>query len=75
MSGEDTSFEALLEFLQQSRGFDFAGYKRPSLMRRVSRRLQVLGLASYDEYRDYLEVHPDEFGEHHGARWSRCRRR
>ncbi|HVL34565.1 MAG TPA: protein-glutamate O-methyltransferase CheR, partial [Burkholderiales bacterium] len=63
MSGEDTSFEALLEFLQQSRGFDFAGYKRPSLMRRVSRRLQVLGLASYDEYRDYLEVHPDEFGE------------
>ena len=33
MSGEDTNFEALLGFLQQSRGFDFTGYKRPSLMR------------------------------------------
>jgi two-component system, chemotaxis family, CheB/CheR fusion protein len=36
----DRNFEALLEYLRQNRGFDFTGYKRPSLMRRVSKRMQ-----------------------------------
>ena len=54
-------FEGLLAFLQRERGFDFRGYKRPSLMRRVHRRMQTLGIERFDEYRDYLEVHPDEF--------------
>ena len=58
---EEAQFEALLQFLQQVRGFDFTGYKRPSLMRRVVRRMQTLQLATFDEYRDYLEVHQDEF--------------
>ena len=62
MTGEaDDGFEDLLVFLQQSRGFDFGGYKRPSLMRRVSRRLQMLGIGSFEDYKDYLEVHPAEF--------------
>jgi two-component system CheB/CheR fusion protein len=60
---EDGDFEALLQFLQQSRGFDFTGYKRPSLERRVRRRMQTLQLAKFDDYRDYLEVHPDEFAQ------------
>ena len=38
MNQEDTRFETLLDFLQQQRGFDFTGYKRASLMRRISRR-------------------------------------
>jgi two-component system CheB/CheR fusion protein len=59
---EEQQFEALLVFLQQQRGFDFTGYKRPSLMRRVHRRMQTLELRSFDDYRDYLEVHPEEFG-------------
>ena len=59
--GEDARFENLLVFLQQQRGFDFTGYKRPSLMRRVTRRLQSLGLAGFDAYIEYLEAHPDEF--------------
>jgi two-component system CheB/CheR fusion protein len=63
VSTEEQSFEALLEFLQHERGFDFTGYKRPSLMRRVKRRMQTLALEEYDRYRDYLEVHPDEFGQ------------
>jgi two-component system CheB/CheR fusion protein len=62
MTGEaDAGFEDLLTFLQQSRGFDFGGYKRASLMRRVSRRLQMLGIGGFEEYRDYLEVHQAEF--------------
>jgi two-component system, chemotaxis family, CheB/CheR fusion protein len=57
----DPGFENLLEFLKANRGFDFTGYKRPSLMRRVQKRLDALGIASFADYVDHLEVHPDEF--------------
>ncbi len=57
----DPDFEALLEFVKHSRGFDFTGYKRSSLMRRVAKRMQTVGIQDYRDYQDYLEVHPDEF--------------
>ena len=53
----------LLQFLQQQRGFDFSGYKRPSLVRRVERRMQIVGVNGFDNYIDYLEVHPEEFAQ------------
>src|SRR5512138_1806281 len=56
-------FEALLQFLQQSRGFDFTGYKRESLMRRVRRRMQGVAIDGFDGYLDYLQVHPEEFAQ------------
>ena len=62
MSDQDEArFEGLLRFLQLQRGFDFTGYKRPSLMRRVARRMQTLNIDDYERYKDYLEVHPEEF--------------
>src|SRR3954469_8696490 len=60
---EDAGFERLLQFLQQQRGFDFNGYKRPSLMRRMERRMQVAGVEGFDAYVDYLEVHPEEYAQ------------
>ena len=54
-------FERLLEYLRQNRGFDFTGYKRPSLMRRVIGRMQAVNIEGFPEYLDYLEVHPEEF--------------
>ena len=57
------AFEALLEHLKSSRGFDFTGYKRSTLMRRVDRRVAHVSLADYAEYVDYLELHTDEFTE------------
>jgi two-component system, chemotaxis family, CheB/CheR fusion protein len=54
-------FEHLLEYLRQSRGFDFSGYKRPSLMRRVLIRMQSVSVDDFTQYVDYLEVHPEEF--------------
>jgi two-component system CheB/CheR fusion protein len=53
--------EALLDYLKRSRGFDFTGYKRASLTRRIQKRMQVLGVESFSDYQDHLEVHPDEF--------------
>src|SRR3989442_3597327 len=57
----DPKFETLLQFLQQQRGFDFTGYKRASLTRRGARRMQMLAVRDYGEYRDYHQVHPEEF--------------
>jgi len=54
-------FENLLSYLKYSRGFDFLGYKRASLMRRVDKQMQAVGVTRYGDYIDYLEVHPDEF--------------
>jgi two-component system CheB/CheR fusion protein len=61
-AGEDApGLEAMLDFLHRSRGFDFTGYKRTTLARRIRRRMSVLGVMTYPEYVDYLEVRPDEF--------------
>jgi two-component system, chemotaxis family, CheB/CheR fusion protein len=61
MTDEDCSFESLLHYLKQTRGFDFTGYKRTSLVRRVRRRMQTVPISSYEDYQDYLEAHPAEF--------------
>jgi two-component system, chemotaxis family, CheB/CheR fusion protein len=53
--------EALLDHLKQSRGFDFTGYKRTSLSRRITKRMQALHIESYAEYRDYLQANATEF--------------
>ena len=58
---ENRDFEVLLDYIKQSRGFDFTGYKRSSLMRRVSKRMQTVNIDTYNNYLDYLEVHPEEF--------------
>jgi two-component system CheB/CheR fusion protein len=59
--GDLAGFEALLDYLHRSRGFDFTGYKRTTLSRRIHRRMQTVGAATYGDYIDYLEVRPDEF--------------
>ncbi len=54
-------FESLLEFIRDSRGFDFTGYKRSSVQRRVERRMQQIGATDAAEYLDRLQVDPNEF--------------
>ena len=58
---ESRQFDALLDYLKRNRGFDFTAYKRPSLMRRMRLRLQMLNIDDYSDYLDHLEVHPEEF--------------
>src|SRR3954449_2017418 len=57
----DAPLEILLEHLKQARGFDFTGYKRATLERRIRKRMGEVGVSSYVDYLDYLEVNPDEF--------------
>ena len=57
----EEDLEPLLDFLNRARGFDFTGYKRPSLRRRITKRMEVVGVEGFDRYMDHLEVDPDEF--------------
>ena len=53
--------ESLLEYVRDNRGFDFTGYKRASLDRRIRKRMADARIRSWPPYRDYLEAHPEEF--------------
>lgn len=57
----DEAFETLLNFMRDSRGFDFTGYKRTSLMRRVRHRMAHAGFETYEEYLDHLQANAGEF--------------
>jgi len=57
----DPRFEALLEYLRDGRGFDFTGYKRGSVARRIGKRMAQVGIREPDAYQDHLEANPSEF--------------
>src|ERR1044072_3721510 len=65
MSGETTTdpgdLDALLDCVRRTREFDFTGYKRPTLIRRIGKRMAEVRCDTYADYEDYLEAHPDEF--------------
>jgi two-component system CheB/CheR fusion protein len=57
----DPAWSGLLEYLLNSRGFDFHGYKPASLARRIRKRMETVGQQSFEGYQGYLEAHPNEF--------------
>jgi len=57
----DSDLEDLLIFIRDARGFDFTGYKRSSLARRIRKRMHEAGVAGYVDYRDLLESNSEEF--------------
>jgi hypothetical protein len=52
----DSTLEDLLAFIRDARSFDFTGYKRSSLARRIRKRMHEAGAANYVDYRDRLET-------------------
>jgi two-component system CheB/CheR fusion protein len=53
--------EEVLDYLKNARAFDFTGYKRGTLARRIEKRMETIDCESYEDYVDYLQVHPEEF--------------
>lgn len=53
-------FEALLDYLKLNQNCDLTDYKPSILMRRFQKRMQTVGIHSYNEYLDYLKLHPEE---------------
>jgi two-component system, chemotaxis family, CheB/CheR fusion protein len=60
---EDGELEALLEYVHERRNFDFRGYKRASLTRRIFKRMQAIDIDDYQRYMEILEANPGEFVE------------
>ena len=58
---DGADLEILLDFVKANRGFDFTGYERPGLERRIGSRMQDVACESHAAYLDFLEVHPGEF--------------
>ena len=58
---EEQDFEQLLDYIKRNRGFDFTGYKRSSLIRRVAARMRVVESETFATYLDLLQVDPQEF--------------
>ncbi len=54
---------ALREIFTQLRirtGHDFSNYKRPTLLRRIERRINVCNLRDVSSYAKYIQQHPEE---------------
>lgn len=51
----------LLEQLRERSGIDFASYRRPTILRRLQRRMVTLKLPHLDDYLRYLASHPEEY--------------
>jgi two-component system, chemotaxis family, CheB/CheR fusion protein len=60
---DNQDFEELIEHIQKERGFDFRGYKRSSLHRRIIKRLTDVGIPDLESYRSYIEANPTEYEE------------
>ena len=59
----EPDFANLIRYIQESRGVDFRGYKKSSLRRRVTRRMEEVGSDSFTAYHGLLEADPREFNE------------
>src|SRR3954465_1608054 len=57
----ETTLDELLEFIKTARGFDFTGYKRSTLERRIAKGMSEVGAEHYSAYVEQLELNPDEF--------------
>jgi two-component system CheB/CheR fusion protein len=58
---QSPDFTRLLEYIRESRGFDFSGYKRTTLLRRVAKRMGQVGAKDYAAYLESLRTRPEEF--------------
>lgn len=60
-SRTEQGLPVLLENIYGARGWDFRGYKKMTLLRRVSKRLHATGCSSISEYLRRLENDPAEY--------------
>jgi two-component system, chemotaxis family, CheB/CheR fusion protein len=61
-SESEAALREVLVFLRTRTGRDFSYYKRATIVRRISRRMQVNGLADVPSYLAFLRTHPGEAG-------------
>jgi two-component system, chemotaxis family, CheB/CheR fusion protein len=60
ISDTDPAFIQILEMVRERSGVDFSHYKRPTIIRRISRRMAFCNTETLVEYLDYLHLHHQE---------------
>jgi len=58
---EAVVLDSLLEKVYRDSGYDFRGYKRGTVARRLERRLNITGVRTYLDYMQFLDTHPEEY--------------
>ncbi len=59
---DEAALGQILSHLKSRTGHDFKGYKRATILRRITRRMQVNGAADLNRYMAYQRLHPGESG-------------
>ena len=54
------SLEQILGLLREQRGIDFSEYRKPTILRRLQRRMLAANCKTMKEYLDYLRANQDE---------------
>jgi two-component system CheB/CheR fusion protein len=62
-SESPNGFEDLLDYVNRSHDFDFRGYKRSTLRRRIKKRMQEAGASDFAAYFSLLEAEPREYAK------------
>ncbi|MEM6646385.1 MAG: chemotaxis protein CheB [Bacteroidota bacterium] len=57
---EDKSFQRIISHIYHTRELDFSQYKRPTLARRIERRMSITKSANLQAYLQHIYQHPDE---------------
>ena len=60
MADEQSSLREIFVQLRIRTGHDFSNYKRPTLLRRIERRIHVHGLSDIRSYAELIREQPDE---------------
>ncbi len=55
--------QALLAQVRQQSGIDFSRYKRPTILRRLQRRMVATGSSQLSDYTLHLAHHPEEYAQ------------
>jgi two-component system CheB/CheR fusion protein len=58
---EERPLDAVLEAVRERVGIDFGAYKRPTLLRRLRRRVAATGAGDLAGYLAHLGAHPEEY--------------
>ena len=61
VQSDECSLTQILDKLWFEKGYDFRGYKISSIKRRVTRRMGLNNIESYERYRSFLDSSPAEY--------------
>jgi two-component system, chemotaxis family, CheB/CheR fusion protein len=60
IKGDDDTLDRFLEHVRERSGIDFGAYKRPTIVRRIERRMAATRSPTLADYRRYLLRRPEE---------------